>query len=53
MDKINKLLLVFSETYPLLKNVTIETEAYTNIFVAMCLVDRVGEYISVKKRTYT
>ncbi len=49
MEKINKLLLVFSETYPLLKNVTIETEAYTNIFVAMCLVDRVGEYISVKK----
>ena len=49
MDKVNKLLLIFSETYPLLKNVTINTEEYTNIYVAKCLVDRVGEYISVKK----
>jgi hypothetical protein len=49
MDKVNKLLLIFSETYPLLKNVTIITEEYTNIYVAKCLVDRVGEYISVKK----
>ena len=49
MEKINKLLLVFSETYPLLKDVTIDTMKYNNLFVARCLVDRIGEYISVKK----
>ena len=49
MEKINKLLLVFSETYPLLKDVTIETMKYDNLFVAKCVVDKIGEYISVKK----
>lgn len=49
MEKLNKLLLVFAETYPLLKDVTIETEEYKNIFVACALVERIGEYISVKK----
>ena len=38
MEKLNKLLLVFAETYPLLKDVTIETEEYMNIFVACALV---------------
>lgn len=49
MEKINKLLLVFSETYPLLKDVVIETEEYSNLYVAKCMVDKVGEYINVKK----
>lgn len=49
MERAHKLLSVFSETYPLLKGVAIETVPYNNIFVARCLVDRVGEYISVKK----
>ena len=49
MEKINKLLMVFSETYPLLKDVVIETEEYSNLYVAKCMVDKVGEYINVKK----
>ena len=49
MEKINKLLNVFSETYPLLKNVVIETEEYSNLYVAKCMVDKIGEYINVKK----
>ena len=49
MEKINKLLMVFSETYPLLKDVVIETEEYSNLYVAKCMVDKIGEYINVKK----
>tara|TARA_E500000178_G_C16663525_1_gene591751 strand:- start:114 stop:593 length:480 start_codon:yes stop_codon:yes gene_type:complete len=49
MEKINKLLNVFSETYPLLKDVVIETEEYSNLYVAKCMVDKIGEYINVKK----
>jgi hypothetical protein len=49
MEKINKLLNIFSETYPLLKDVVIETEEYSNLYVAKCMVDKIGEYINVKK----
>jgi len=43
------LLSVFSKTYPQLKDIEIEVIPYNNLFVAKCLVDKIGEYIPVKK----
>ena len=49
MDKLIKLLTVFSKYYPNLKNIELEIEQYNNLYIARCLVDKVGDYINVKK----
>ena len=49
MDKLIKLLTVFSKYYPNLKNIELETVQYNNLYIARCLVDKVGDYINVKK----
>ena len=49
MDKITALLAIFSKTYPQLKDIEIEVIPYNNLFVAKCLVDKIGDYIPVKK----
>jgi len=49
MEKITALLAIFSKTYPQLKEIEIEVIPYNNLFVARCLVDKIGEYIPVKK----
>ena len=49
MEKLNNLLNAFSKKYPQLKNVNIEIIPYNNLYIARCLVDKVGNYIQVKK----
>ena len=49
MEKIISLLKEFSKKYPQLKNVNIELIPYNNLYIARCLVDKVGNYIEVKK----
>jgi hypothetical protein len=49
MDKLINLLAIFSKYYPDLKNVNVEITKYNNLYIARCLVDKVGEYINVKK----
>ena len=49
MDKLIKLLTVFSKYYPNLKNIELEIVQYNNLYIARCLVDKVGDYINVKK----
>ena len=49
MDKLINLLTVFSKYYPNLKNIELEIEQYNNLYIARCLVDKVGDYINVKK----
>ena len=49
MDKLIKLLTVFSKYYPNLKNIELEIVEYNNLYIARCLVDKVGDYINVKK----
>ena len=44
-----KLLKIFSKTYPHLENVEIELVPDNSIFVAQCLVEVVGKFIQVKK----
>ena len=49
MDKLINLLSVFSKYYPNLKNIKLEIVQYNNLYIARCLVDKVGDYINVKK----
>jgi hypothetical protein len=49
MDKLRKLLQEFSKQYPLLKDIVIEITQYNHLYIAMCLVDKVGDFIPVKK----
>lgn len=49
MEKVNNLLKEFSKKHPQLKNVKIEVIPYNNLYIARCLVDKVGDYIDVKK----
>ena len=49
MEKLNNLLNDFSNKYPQLKDVQIEIIPYNNLYIARCLVDKVGNYIPVKK----
>jgi hypothetical protein len=49
MEKLISLLAIFSKTYPQLKNIEIEVIPYNNLFVARCIVDKIGEYIAIKK----
>ena len=49
MEKLNNLLNDFSSKYPQLKNIQIEIIPYNNLYIARCLVDKVGNYIPVKK----
>lgn len=49
MEKINKLKIDFSKKYPCFKNVEIEICCYNNLYVARCLVDKVGDYKLIKK----
>ena len=49
MEKINKLKIDFSKKYPCFKNVDIEICSYNNLYVARCLVDKVGDYKLIKK----
>ena len=49
MDKLINLLAIFSKYYPDLKNVNVEITKYNNLYIARCLVDKVGDYINVKK----
>lgn len=49
MDLVVDLLKEFSKKYPLLKNVSIEHIPYNNLYIARCLVDKIGDYINVKK----
>ena len=49
MEKVNNLLKEFSKKYPQLQNVKIELIPYNNLYIARCLVDKVGNYINVKK----
>ena len=49
MEKLISLLAIFSKTYPQLKDIEIEIIPYNNLFVARCVVDKIGEYIAVKK----
>lgn len=44
-----KLLKIFSKTYPQLENVEIEVSPDNSTFVAQCLVEVVGKFIQVKK----
>ena len=49
MEKLISLLAIFSKIYPQLKDIEIEVIPYNNLFVAICVVDKIGEYIAVKK----
>lgn len=49
MDKLINLLTVFTKNYPNLKNIKLEISKYNNLYIAKCLVDKVGDYINVKK----
>lgn len=49
MEQLKKLLIVFSKTYPQLKNVEIEVSPNDTSFIARCLVDIIGDFIMVKK----
>ena len=49
MDKLMNLLIIFSKYYPNLKNIELEIVQYNNLYIARCLVDKVGDYINVKK----
>ena len=49
MDNLNNLLSDFSKKYPQLKDIQIEVIPYNNLFIARCIVDKVGNYIPVKK----
>ena len=49
METLLNLLNDFSKKYPLLKNVNIELVPYNNLYIARCLVDKIGDYINVKK----
>ena len=49
METLINLLNEFSKKYPQLKNVSIERIPYNNLYIARCLVDKIGDYINVKK----
>lgn len=49
MEKINKLKIDFSKKYPCLKNIEIETSCYNNLYIAICIVDKIGDYKLIKK----
>ena len=49
METLVNLLNDFSKKYPQLKNVNIELVPYNNLYIARCLVDKIGDYINVKK----
>ena len=49
METLINLLNEFSKKYPQLKNVSIEHIPYNNLYIARCLVDKIGDYINVKK----
>ena len=49
METLINLLNDFSKKYPQLKNVNIELVPYNNLYIARCLVDKIGDYINVKK----
>ena len=49
MERLRSLLNEFSKKYPQLKNVQVEIVPYNNLYIARCLVDKVGNYIHVKK----
>ena len=49
METLINLLNDFSKKYPQLKNVNIEFVPYNNLYIARCLVDKIGDYINVKK----
>ena len=49
MENINKLKIDFSKKYPCFKVVEIEICPYNNLYVARCMVDKIGDYISIKK----
>ena len=49
METLVNLLNDFSKKYPQLKNVNIELVPYNNLYIARCLVDKIGNYINVKK----
>jgi len=49
METLLNLLNDFSKKYPQLKNVSIELVPYNNLYIARCLVDKIGNYIDVKK----
>ena len=49
METLVNLLNDFSKKYPQLKNVNIERIPYNNLYIARCLVDKIGDYINVKK----
>ena len=49
MNKLINLLTVFSKYYPNLENIELEIVKYNNLYIARCLVDKVGDYINVKK----
>jgi len=49
MEQMQKLLKIFSKTYPKLENVEIEVVPDNSIFVAQCLVEVAGKFIQVKK----
>lgn len=49
MEKLKKLLKIFSQTYPQLQNIEIEASPDDTTFVARCLVKVVGDFIQVKK----
>ena len=49
METLINLLNDFSKKYPQLKNVNIERIPYNNLYIARCLVDKIGNYINVKK----
>ena len=49
MEQLKQLLIVFSKTYPQLKNVEIELSPNDTTFVGRCLVEVTGDFIMVKK----
>jgi hypothetical protein len=49
MDKLKELLELFSKTYSQFENVKITVIPYNYYYIAICLVDKVGDYIKVKK----
>ena len=49
MEQLEKLLRLFSQTYPQLQNVDIDIIPDNPTFVAQCLVEAEGDFIPVKK----
>ena len=49
MEKLHKILFLFSKTYPQLKNVKIEKIEDNNLYIARCIGEAYGDYYFKKK----